>query len=88
MKEAGAPEAPRASTSRLFGVPEMSGLVVSRTVTVNPRCFSLPAASTATQSKVVMPSGKKDPEESPVVGRLVQVTERLPLTRSVAVGAV
>ena len=64
------------------GVPVIAGGVVSRTVTLKVTRPVFPLLSLAEQVTVLAPIGKVDPEFG------VQVTGRLPLTRSVAVGLV
>src|SRR6185436_6712519 len=61
------------------------GPVVSRTVTVNEPVASLPAASVAVQSTVVVPSGNVRGEVI-VVAPILHVTATEPSTSSVAEG--
>jgi hypothetical protein len=77
----GAPLAEVASTVMSDGTVRV-GFVVSCTVTVNDVPAPFPAASDALQFTVVVVMEKVDPEPGE------QVTVRLPLTESVAVGFV
>src|SRR3954467_13772023 len=63
-----------------FACAEITGGVVSRTITLKVRVATLPAASRAVQVTTVVPSAKSVPDAGE------HVTATLPSTRSVAAG--